>query len=120
MRGGVFDTENCTHGFFIRRAIKTGCPTYVLNTRSSDDCKRLLRINELLINIYHQANYPSSCVLNIEEVPKLRFFLNDLRDSDPTLQPIKCLLRNLPPMYIPPQSSVFLDLNGWRPIPVPC
>lgn len=120
MRGGVFDAENRAHGFFICRAIKYGCPTYILNSKSSDNCKWLLQINELLIDIYHQANNVSDQVLTVDQVPELHPFLNDLRDLDSTLQPITRLVCTAPPLYIPPQSSVFLDINSWRAIPVPC
>ncbi|PBK98137.1 hypothetical protein ARMGADRAFT_1075010 [Armillaria gallica] len=102
MRGGVFDAENHTHGFFIHRAIKCGCPTYMLNLKSSD-----------------HSNNAIDQVLSVEQVPDLCPFLNDLKDSGLTLQPVTQLTHATPPLYIPPQSSVFLDIDGWRAIPLP-
>ncbi len=89
-----------------------------MNIRSTDHCKQLLHINELLIDIYLQANQEAGLILAAENIPKLIPFLNDLQDSDPSLQPIKRLIPGASPLFIPPQSSVYLEIDGWIPIPI--
>ncbi|KAK0236484.1 hypothetical protein EDD85DRAFT_954349 [Armillaria nabsnona] len=65
------------------------------------------------------SNNVSDQILSEKDVSDLLPFLNDLQDSDPMLQSIQRLIHTAPPMYIPPQSSVFLDIQGWRAIPLP-
>ncbi|KAK0440202.1 uncharacterized protein EV420DRAFT_1650599 [Desarmillaria tabescens] len=102
MRGAVFNAKDKSHGFFIRRAIKCDCPTYVLGADRPED-----------------SNKRSPGPLDLESVKDLRPFLNDLRAADLGLQNVLRLPRAIPPLYIPPQSHVYLDIENWQPIPIP-
>ncbi len=89
-----------------------------MNTKGAQNGKWLLHINKNLIDLYHLAHHLSGGVLKAKDIPALMLFLNELRDSDSVLQPIRRLLQATPPMYIPPQAAVFLEMDGWNLIPV--
>ncbi|PBK79375.1 hypothetical protein ARMGADRAFT_1040867 [Armillaria gallica] len=86
---------------------------------SSIGCTFIRRIQLTRLPMWG-ANDEVGEILAAEDVLVLIPFLNDLRDSNPTLQPIKQLICGVTLMYIPPQSSVFLDIDGWGLIPVTC
>ncbi|KAK0224857.1 hypothetical protein EDD85DRAFT_940850 [Armillaria nabsnona] len=120
LRGGIYNVEDKVHGFFICHSIRCGAPMYLLNTRGAAECKWLLRINEDLIYLHHQANKGAGEINNIENNPDLILFLNDLHDSDPNLQLIQKRTLNNLPIFITPQSSIYLEINEWNLIPLQC
>lgn len=119
MRGGVFDVDNRVHRFFIHRAMVCGCPMYLLNTKSGNNGELPHPVNEALTNSLLPAGISLNEMSGKEETPDLWCFVDNLDGSDPSLQPIQQVRHVLPPLYILPQSAVFLDIDGWRAIPVP-
>ncbi|PBK84515.1 hypothetical protein ARMGADRAFT_1037013 [Armillaria gallica] len=90
-----------TMGSLAYQSIKNGCPTYLLNLRSADD-----------------SNDDTGEILAAKDMPTLIHFLNNFQDANSTLQPVKQFIHGMMPMYIPPHSLVFLDIDGWRLIPL--